>query len=241
LNKLNIAAAGLAVWAFAATLHAEPARQLAPETGVGKSGSKLAELAQQALDTRLSAACKRVRLQTRDDAAAAMLPSAALHMAARVPAVPRLARRMVVWVDVFEGALLYRSVPLWFDVACYRTVLQASRPIARGTALNAENTREAEADIAAIAGLPLQAAQDVMAREDLAAGQIIDERAVLPLPLVRKEAPVRVYVSSGAVRLELPAVALSDGALGAQVLVRVPGRSEAIKAKVIGSGELEVL
>lgn len=210
-------------------------------SGGMSAGDRLEVLAQAKLREHLMGTCTRLQLQVRESLASIMLPTAALRLSARGPVEPRLAWRMAVWVDVFEGGALYRSLPLWFDVACYRPVLQAVQPIAKGEHLSSANTAQVEADVAAGPGRPLGAAHSMTARVSLAAGQVIDERDVQPQPLVRKDARVQLRVNSGTVRLELPAVALSDAILGEVILVRLSGQSVAIKARVTGEGFLEVM
>ncbi|OHX12072.1 flagella basal body P-ring formation protein FlgA [Chromobacterium sphagni] len=217
-----------------------PERITVTRSGGAPAAGRIEQAARQALEQRLSGACRRAELRPRAEQADAMLPGQGLRLAARVPPSPQLARRMVVWLDAFEGEALYRSWPVWFDVACYRPVLRARREIAKGESLSPDNVEEAVADVAAT-GRALQSLQGLMAGRALPAGGVLQESDALPLPLVRKGAHVAARVRSGAVELELSAIAVSDGAAGEVVYAKSEKGGAAFKARVAADGAVDVM
>ncbi|MGY8627971.1 flagellar basal body P-ring formation chaperone FlgA [Chromobacterium violaceum] len=200
---------------------------------------RLAKEGETALRTRLANTCSQTALRPEALPATAMLPSQGASVVARVSPQPALARRMAVWLDVFEGQELYGSWPVWFEVSCERTVLRARREIAKGEALGPDNVERTVADVADARLLP--GFEDKIASRALAAGSVLREADAAAAPMVRKGGRVVARLNSGPVRLELEAVAMEDAALGEVVYARRPKEQAVFKTRVAGAGMVDVL
>ena len=204
------------------------------------AGPRLALLARERLQAALSPRCARLVLQVRDGLATLVLPAKGLTLRARLPQLPRMARRMRVWVDVDEGDARYRSLPLWFDVACYQKVLRLKQDKQQGQHLLAEEVIPAEEDVATMAQPPAQLAEGAVLRHDLAAGSVLTAVDMVPAVLVRMGEKVRLRVRDGSVALELAGEALGDASLDQVVLVKSTLSTRAVSARVSGPGVLDV-
>lgn len=193
----------------------------------------------QALRARLSSECKRLALQPERNEMKAFLPLKGVRLAARLPAAPALARRMAVWLDVFEGPELYGSWPIWFQVSCWRPVYRASRAVAKGEALSTTNAEQTLADWTE--ARPLPSLQGMAAARDLAAGTVLRLADARPVARVRKGERVLARLRSGAIRLEVGAEALGDGAVGQLVYVKRERDQSVFKAIVVANGVVDVL
>lgn len=203
------------------------------------AAERLATEGDAALRTRLSAICSKTALRPEAPPAAAMLPSQGAKVIARVSLQPVLARRMAVWLDVYEGRELYGSWPVWFEVSCERTVLRARREIAKGEALGPDNVERTVADVADARLLP--GFEDMIAARALVAGSVLREADAVSAPLVRKGGRVVARLNSGPVRLELEAVAMEDAALGEVVYARRAKEQAVFRTRVAGVGMVDVL
>ncbi|MBA4707091.1 flagellar basal body P-ring formation chaperone FlgA [Aquitalea aquatica] len=200
---------------------------------------RLAQEGEAALRARLGGFCAKTVLRLEALPNSAMLPRQGASIVARLSPQPGLARRMAVWLDVFEGRQLYGSWPVWFEVSCERTVVRARRDITKGEALGVGNVEQTIADAAD--GRVLSGFEKKIAARALAAGSVLRETDVAPAPLVRKGGRVVARLSSGAVRLELEAVAMENAAMGEVVYARRPKEQAVFKARVAGADMVDVL
>ncbi|MBN3005502.1 flagellar basal body P-ring formation protein FlgA [Chromobacterium alkanivorans] len=235
----------LSAWRAALGVEAEhwpvrlPDQITVTRAGGAPAAPALLKEGEQALRARLSGECERLELQPERNEMTALLPPQGVSLAARLPAAPALARRMAVWLDVFEGSELYGSWPAWFQVSCLRPVYRVSRAVAKGEALSAANAEQTLADLTD--AKPLSSLQGMSAARDLAAGTVLRLADVKPAALVRKGERVLVRLNSGAIRLEVGAEALGDGAMGQLVYVRRERDQAVFKAIVVANGVVDVL
>ncbi|UJB31871.1 flagellar basal body P-ring formation chaperone FlgA [Chromobacterium sp. Beijing] len=235
----------LSAWRMTLGVEAErwpvrlPERLTVTRAGGEAAAPALAKEAEQALRVGLAGECERLELQPERNEIKAQLPAQGVRLAARLPAAPALARRMAVWLDVFEGPELYGSWPVWFQVSCLRPVYRASRAVAKGEALSAANAEQTLADWTE--ARPLSSLQGMAAARDLAAGTVLRLADARPAARVRKGERVLARLSSGAIRLEVGAEALGDGAIGQLVYVRRERDQSVFKAIVVADGVVDVL
>ncbi|WP_046156413.1 flagellar basal body P-ring formation chaperone FlgA [Chromobacterium vaccinii] len=226
--------AGAARW----TLQA-PERVSVTRKAGEPAAERLAKEGETALRARLDSFCSKTALRPEGLPNAAMLPGQGAGIVARLSPQPALARRMVVWLDVFEGRQLYGSWPVWFEVSCERTVVRARRDIAKGEALAAGNVERTIADV--VDGRLLSGFEDKIAARALSAGSVLREADAAAAPMVRKGGRVVARLNSGPVRLELEAVTMEDAALGEVVYARRPKEQAVFKTRVAGAGMVDVL
>jgi flagella basal body P-ring formation protein FlgA len=130
------------------------------------------------------------------------------------------------------------------DVVVTGTFVRAARPLTPGTVL-------AEADVEATTGpidagfvKPLPSMETVIGgrvTRALAAGETIVDGAIAAVALVKSGDRVRVIVRMNEIQIEGVAVAAQSGALDQIIRVVNPDTRKAIKARVIGDGEVEVV
>lgn len=148
----------------------------------------------------------------------------------------RLQKRMAVWVDVRVDGRHFQTVPVWFAVTVRMPVWVAQRPISPKQEVPRESVAQDVRDIAGLASDPLTATSlhGLRAARKLSSGKIITTEDVEPIPAVSKGEVITVYASYGTVRLQVKAVALTDGRLSQQIVVKNPGSGESFRATVIG-------
>lgn len=175
-------------------------------------------------------------------------PKPVVAAAGRVSFQPRLSpggmlkKRMAVWVDVFVDGRRFQTVPVWFDVSVRAPVWVARRPIARKQEVPADGVVQCVRDIAGLGGDPLTAAslQGLRAVRKLPSGAILAAEDVEPIPAVSQGEEITVYAGRGSVRLQVKAVALTDGRVSQQIMVKNPGSGESFRATVIGTRQAMV-
>lgn len=172
-----------------------------------------------------------------------------------------LARRMVVWVDVWVDDRFVRTVPVGFEVAAYGPAYVAAGDMPVGTRLNEQvlSVREVEltgraAPVLAPAGTPMgtpmgSAAGNTRApvpaeprqlRRPVPAGAALTRLDVESPPAVARGDWVALRVRSGAIEMEERAEALQNGRIGQTVNVKPAKATSAILARVVGPGQVEI-
>lgn len=158
-------------------------------------------------------------------------------MALRLPAEPTARRRMAVFIDSFDGDRALQSVPIWFEVEAYQSVLVAGEEIPARTMLRPELLKTERRDVAALAR-PLLSVEDksYWAVAPIAAGAALTTANAAPAPPVRADQPVEIVVAVGAVQLRAQGTALNNGFIGDEVRVaRLQGAGQ-VAAQVVGDG-----
>lgn len=108
----------------------------------------------------------------------------------------------------------------------------AAAPLPRGTVLEPHHLEGPAAEVADFVGL--QTARPVMA------GRTVALHALEEPDLVRRQQSVTVAFRRNGLSLSLPGRALSDGAAGDMVRVRIKGRRETLSGIVTAMGRVEV-
>lgn len=118
------------------------------------------------------------------------------------------------------------------------------RLLPRGTVLGAEDLVTRCAELGAVSLRRLPAAADLVggrAARDLDADEVVTKSMVIAEPLVRSGDHVTVRSIVGAVQVEGRAVAAQNGFRGETIRVVNPDSRKAIRARVVGPGEVEVV
>jgi flagella basal body P-ring formation protein FlgA len=183
----------------------------------------------------------------------AVIRPAAAHSAA-VPAsgvIPAnavqsntLARRMCVWVQHRRAGRPAGSVPVWFSVQAFRSVLVTQRRRNVRESLEADDLAVEERDVAAFSAVPLALDTDlarVRMRHAVSTGHVLLKSDLEETPPVLEGQEVVVEVKQGAVAIQTRAVALREARLGERVPLQNPTSHETYTAQVVGAGRVEVL
>jgi flagellar basal body P-ring formation protein FlgA len=169
------------------------------------------------------------------------LPAGTVTLETRACGRETPARRMCVWVDILVDGVRRKSVPVWLRVEARRKVLVATEALPAGSAVGASAFALELRDVAALSGAPLAAdarTGPLRLRRPLDRGQALLASDVEPAPAVTRNQDVTVLVRTGAIQVEAPGVALSDGKLGAVVRVRNPRSGEIYHARIVDDGVL---
>lgn len=153
----------------------------------------------------------------------------------------RAAKRMCVWVDVVVKGRRVQSLPVWFAVSAYRPVAVATRALVAQEAIDSVDVRFEERDVAAINGKAILAGHDFSAqrmRRPVGAGQALVASDVEARPTVSRHQEIDVRVSAGSVVIDTKGIALAEGRVGQNILVRNPDSQETYYARVIADGKV---
>lgn len=169
-----------------------------------------------------------------------------------------LARRMVVWVDVWVEDRFVRTVPVGFEVAAYGPAYVAPGDLPVGARLSeaALSVREVEltgrvAPVLAPAGAMATGAaangarvatagEARQLRRPVPAGAALSRLDVESPPAVARGDWVALRVRTGAIEMEERAEALQNGRIGQTVNVKPSKATSAILARVVGPGQVEI-
>lgn len=164
-----------------------------------------------------------------------------------------LARRMVVWVDVWVEDRFVRTVPVGFEVAAYGPAYVAASNLPAGVRVDAPalSVREVEltgrvapvwAPVGTAAGGARMAAagEARQLRRPVPAGSALTRLDVEIPPAVARGDWVSLRVRSGAIEMEERAEALQNGRIGQTVNVKPSKATSAILARVVGPGQVEI-
>jgi flagella basal body P-ring formation protein FlgA len=155
-----------------------------------------------------------------------------------------LARRMCVWVQRRRAGGSAGSVPVWFSVKAFRSVLVTQRSRNAREALGADDLAVEERDVAAFSDIPLALDTDlarIRMRRAVSTGHVLLKSDLEEMPPVLEGQEVVVEVKRGAVAIETRAVALREARLGEPVVLRNPTSHETYTAQVVGAGRAEVV
>jgi flagella basal body P-ring formation protein FlgA len=159
-----------------------------------------------------------------------------------------MAKRMLVWVDVFAMDRFVRSLPVVFEVSVFALVTVATTSLPSGSTLLASQVAEREIDIA---GVPLSrslgsipgsvnAAGSKRLRRGVRSGEVLTQGDLQDLPAVSRGQWASVTSLNGAVVLESRVEVLQDGMVGQTVRVKQANSAGSMLARVSGPGRLEV-
>lgn len=216
------------------------------------SGETVTLAAREALLAWLVARGARAEVQAVSSAADLVLPTGGAPTL-RVRPLARqapLARRVLVWVDIWVGGRFARSTAVRFEVDAWGPGSMAAVQLDRGALLDPVVTQGAmvarEVDLVAIPGAapvangasgPATGLQRL--RRPLRSGEVLTEDHLELAPAVVRGTWAQLQARSGEVSIQSRVEVLQDGRLGQMVRVKVPGASAAMFARVTGQGAVE--
>lgn len=204
--------------------------------GLRYDGRELLAAARGFLQERLAPDFERVELTPVGKIEDLYYPQGELSVTARLGQAA-LHKRMCVWLNLSVDGRPYRSVPVWFAVQAYRPAWVAKSALAGQQAVSAQDVVQETREVAAFADA-IPAAQGwtgMRLKRPLAAGEVLRQRDLEPVPAVIRAQDVRVRVAAGAVAVETQGKALADGHIGDRIKIASP-RNEAYFGRVVGEG-----
>lgn len=182
--------------------------------------------------------------------ASVLFPMSARKLEVRPLNQTGLSARMLVWVDVFSDEGQVRAVPVRFDVAASARLPVAVRGMATGASLDADSIASQEVDLTKLAEFPRNArgahdrgAHDgasLVMRKSVRAGEVVSSDKYRTRPAVAKGEWVSLVSQQGSLSLESRAEALQDGMSGQLIRVKPANATQALTARVVGQGQLEL-
>ncbi len=135
------------------------------------------------------------------------------------------------------------SIYVPVDIAVYRPVVVAVRPLDRGEVLTEADLIDSELDVTRLQGayltdLATAVGQEV--RRPLAAQSVITQQALQAPLLIRRGETVSIRAAGQAIAVHMSGVAMTDGRLGQSIRVRNSSSNRIIDARVVGPGVTEV-
>jgi flagella basal body P-ring formation protein FlgA len=171
-----------------------------------------------------------------------LLPSGVPSFSVRAIRTDLLAKRVNVWVDVSVNGVRAASLPVWFAVNAYRSVVVATRNVARYERVGKADLRIEERDVAGMSEplAVMRATESLRTRQPLTAGEIVLTSGIETAPSVSRNQEIQVQVHSGGVVIETSGIALQEGRVGDRITVRNPGSRKDYVAKIISEGSAMV-
>jgi flagellar basal body P-ring formation protein FlgA len=150
----------------------------------------------------------------------------------------QLTSRISVQVSCANAWSIY--VPV--DLAIFRPVVIAVKPLAPGSTIDDDDVQLAETDITQLFGQYLTQLNDVIgmsAKRAIAAGRPMLSQQLAPPLYVRRGDSVVINAESSAISIKTTGVALTDGRRGEQIRIKNPGSTRVINALVTGPGQVQ--
>jgi len=215
-------------------------------TTAGESfdGATLLKVAEHSLREALQPHYARVELAPVKEPRDLILPIGRVELKAVTQADTVPAKRMAVWVDIEIDAEHYRSIPVWYSVSAWASVISVNRDLGHHHLLEMADLSEVTVDVAGLGGLPVTDPAELTGQRlvrPLFEGDVLLEKHVEPAPLVQRGSVVDVFAKSGRVVLRSKGVALSDGELSERIVISNPKSGEHYAAVVVGQGHVEAL
>jgi len=205
-------------------------------------GTTLADAARRHLGALFGRQYEELELTPHGAAADVQVPEGVLALRGRDVA-GGLRQRTTVWVDVLVDGAVYRSVTVPFDARGWRQVPVARHDLPADALAQRADFTVTRQDVLALAGPAAAAPAEgsrVRLREAVPAGQVLLQRQVVAADAIRRGDRVTLVLASAGMRIEAAAVAQEDGAVGGMLRVMPASGGEAVRARAVGPGLVEI-
>ena len=215
-------------------------------TAAGESfdGTALLKVAEQALRETLQPRYGRIELAAVNEPRDLILPIGRVELKAATQADTAPSKRMAVWIDIGIDGEHYRSIPVWYSVSAWASVISVNRDLEHHHRLEVADLSTVNMDVAGLGGLPVTDPEQLQGQRlvrPLQEGDVLLEKHFEPAPLVQRGTVVEVFAKSGRVVLRSKGVALSDGDLSERIVISNPKSGEHYAAVVVGQDHVEAL
>lgn len=150
----------------------------------------------------------------------------------------QLTSRISVQVNCPGGWSIY--VPI--DLAIYRPVVIALKPLAPGSTIDESDVQLAEIDITQLLGqylTSLDEAVGMSAKRSIMQGRPLISQQLVPPLLIHRGDSVVINAASGGISVKSTGTALTDGRRGEQIRIKNQGSARVINARVTSRGEVQ--
>lgn len=227
-----------------------PVWEGAPQASIGRAGQPyggrlLQDSAAAFLRRILAGAAPQPELQVLQPVADLLLPPGQVSVQPRALLLEQALRRQVnVWLDISVDGVHEQAVVVRLGVRAPQAALVARHDLSKGQVPSCADFSVREVDLGEVGALPAAAPCVQLAgrlRHALGAGAILLAAALEAVPAVAQGELVSLQTDAGGVRLEVPAVALSDGALGQTIAVRARTSDANLLAQVVSAGTVKLI
>jgi len=153
-------------------------------------------------------------------------------------------KKMCVWVDVYRKNSLYRSIPVWINLAVFESIYVASHFIERHSIVSDSDFVVLRKDIANLSGRYFSAGSfrhELLLKKTIRAGEALRSDNVKIVPAIIAGVVLDVTANEGAVSIKVKGVARKDAELGEVINVKSLQGGSILKTKVIGKQLVEVI
>ncbi len=122
--------------------------------------------------------------------------------------------------------------------------IRTTHDVPRAAILGAPDVEAAEMSLDDLPVRPVLALPDVIGARTsrpLRAGELVDDRSVVPVPAVRSGDRVHALMRMPEIEVEAVVIAIDSGALNQVITVVNPATRRALRARVTGHGQVEVV
>jgi flagella basal body P-ring formation protein FlgA len=207
--------------------------------GIQVSGAEIDSSARAWLEDSLRRHHEKAKVEVVSPAQPVVVPEGVASLRSRACGRDAPSRRMCVSVEVLANDVAFRTIPVWFKVEAYRRVLVAKVAHPAGAAYEAGLFAAELRDVTALPGpalAPEDEARAMRLKRSLAPGEVALRSDLEPIPFVVRNQDLTVKILAGAIVIEAPGVALSDGRLGSVIRVQSPSSKEIYRARIVDQG-----
>lgn len=134
------------------------------------------------------------------------------------------------------------SIYVPVELAIYRPVVTANKPLALGSTLGSDDVQLISTDITQLPGQYLTSLDDAVGMSVVrtaAQGRALTAQQLAPPLLIRRGEAVVINAESDSISVKMQGVALSDGRRGEQIRVKNNNSSRVIEGRVTGPGQVQ--
>ncbi len=201
---------------------------------IQSTGKELLNKAQTALEQRLKSQYDVIKLTAKNTIKDSEYPLSEFQV--ELPDSHPPAKQICVWLK--HGK---RSIPVWFAVRAYKSVLVAARPIKNRSTLKPSDVILIKRNIAGLHENPLsKLPQSGWLKKSINKGHILMQSDVVNMPQILRGHNIQVQVKTHGISILSDAIAQHDGYTGQVIRLKNPASNKYFVAKVTAPGKAEV-
>lgn len=211
--------------------------------GVALDTNSLLHLAEKAMHDHLSRVYDEFNIEVLSDVGDVIVPLGTVTLETIIKQAEKISKRTLVWLDIYVDKQHVQTVPIWFSVQAYASILVASENLLRHQHLDSDDFYLAYKDIAGFSDKPLTSIENVAGRrliKSLIQGDVLLESRLEKIPAVTKGAMITVQTTVGDIALETRGIAMNDADIEQRVGVQNSNKTASYFATVIKQGVVKV-
>lgn len=204
------------------------------EQNINSTGQELYNKAQAALEQHLKRHYDSIKLTVKGTIKDSEYPLSELQV--EIPASLPPAKQ--ICVRLRHGK---HSIPVWFSVNAYKSVLVAAHPIKNRTTIQRTDFMLKKRNIAGLSEQPLtQLPETAWLTKTINKGHILTARDVINTPQILRGHTIEVKVKTRGISILSNAIAQNDGYTGQVIRLKNPSSNKYFAAKITAPGKAEI-